>query len=67
MYHVTLLYGDDQNNQIVSDPVNCVDWRIYQTANSFDVDHSRLYVKNEGNVPSFPSSSYSYNIQSSAG
>jgi hypothetical protein len=28
-YLVTLLYGDNANDQIVSDPENCVDWRIY--------------------------------------
>ena len=28
-YQVTILYGDNSIDQIVSDPVNCIDWRIY--------------------------------------
>lgn len=28
-YNVQILYGDQQNNQLVSDPVNCLDWRVY--------------------------------------
>jgi hypothetical protein len=66
-YHVTILYGDQTNNQLVSDPINCIDWRLYQTANAFDVNPSRLSVAQEGALPAWPKASYQYNQQSSAG
>jgi hypothetical protein len=44
-YQVTLLYGDQANNQITSDPANCIDWRIYQTNNAFNVDSNRKYIQ----------------------
>jgi hypothetical protein len=47
-YQVTILYGDRENDQIVSDPENCVDWRIYQNNNAFDVDYSRRWAVNDG-------------------
>jgi hypothetical protein len=47
-YLITILYGDEANNQIVSDPANCVDWRIYQNNNAFNVDFSRKYVATDG-------------------
>jgi hypothetical protein len=48
------------NNQIVSDPVNCVDWRIYQTANAFGIDSTRKYQVGEGSKPSWPVASYGF-------
>jgi hypothetical protein len=53
-YQVTLLYGDNQNDQIVSDPTNCVDWRLYQNNNAFNVDPTRKYLSGNGAVPSWP-------------
>lgn len=47
--------------------MNCVDWRLYQNGNSYDVDRSRLYVNGEGSVPAWPVTTYSFNAQSSAG
>ena len=66
-YNVKLLYGDQANNQLVSDPFNCLDWRVYQTNNAFNIDSSRKYSGAEGSVPSWPKASYSFNQQASAG
>jgi hypothetical protein len=53
-YQVTILYGDKENSQIVSDPNNCIDWRIYQNSNAFGVDSTRKYVVGEGAKPNWP-------------
>ena len=50
-YEVKIRYHDDRDNQIVSDPLNCVDWRIYQTVNEYEIDMTRKYVTVEGDVP----------------
>jgi hypothetical protein len=54
------------DNQIVSDPLNCVDWRIYQTVNEYEIDMTRKYVTVEGDVPSWPVSSYTFNTVADA-
>lgn len=58
VYQIKIRYHDDYENQIVSDPENCVDWRIYQTVNEYEIDMTRKYVTGEGNVPSWPIASY---------
>ena len=60
-YNVRLRYGDQENNQLVSDPVNCIDWRIYQIANAYDIDHSRVGSTSEGDVPTWPNAEYAFN------
>jgi hypothetical protein len=57
-YEVTILWGDEINNQIVSDPTNCVDWRIYQNTNAYNVDFSREWASTDGQVPSWPKAQY---------
>jgi hypothetical protein len=66
-FHVQILYGDQENNQLVADPDNCIDWRVYQTANSYDIDNSRLNVAAEGAKPQWPAATYQFNSASSAG
>lgn len=66
-YNVQILYGDQANNQLVSDPVNCLDWRIYQTKNAFNIDSTRLNVNSEGGVASWPAATYQFNTVSSSG
>jgi hypothetical protein len=28
-YEITISYSDEENNQLVSDPNNCIDYRLY--------------------------------------
>lgn len=53
-YRVQVRYADKAGNEIVSDPRNCVDLRVYQTSNAYDVDFSRKYVQSEGGVAEWP-------------
>lgn len=41
-YNVRVLYGDFQNNQIVSDPVGCISWRVFQIRNEASIDNTRI-------------------------
>ena len=53
-YRVTLMYSDQQNNPIANDPINCIDWRLYQINNAHDIDPRRRNEPFAGATPSWP-------------
>lgn len=40
-YHVTVRYVDEKSDQILSDRENCIDYKIFNTKNSYDTDKTR--------------------------
>ena len=64
-YDVLIRYKDDKNNQLVSDPINCLGWRVYQTLNSYDIDVKRVNSNTinsniKGDIPLWPESTYNF-------
>lgn len=43
-YKITIRYTDDERNQILSDPINCVGYRVYNTVNAGNIDPTRKYI-----------------------
>lgn len=43
-YFVKISYADQVGNELVGDPVNCIDWRIYMIKNAQNIDATRKYV-----------------------
>ena len=53
---IRLSYADQSGNEIVSDPISCIDWRLYMIANDYRIDSTRKYVVDQ--KVQWPSASY---------
>lgn len=48
---------------MLSQPRECLDFRVYQTRNSYEIDATRLFAYFEGQKPREPNAEYRWNVE----
>jgi hypothetical protein len=51
---VTISYPDIANDELINDPVNCLNYTVYMIANEYEINPSRKFKKDCCIAPEWP-------------